>query len=154
MIVTAIVLGIISVTALSVWAYALFHMAKERKPDFKKVKTEIKEVRTTVSPTGLDKEFVYEKSEGYEMEMSAGMTYGEIEDGLKERDPGAVQFVMIFAGFGVGLLSGIAAIGAAVVARGNTDGWFMIGVSCVFFLLFVYIVLNQRREKRKAEKSQ
>ena len=121
-------------------------MISEKGLRFKIIDRE--EIRTgsSASLTGFSKEISYEKEKGYEAEVHQGMTYAEIKDGLSKKDPGTITFVQIFAGFLSGILGLISSIGSAVVACGNSDGWYMIIVSAFFFMLFVYIILSQMRK--------
>lgn len=143
MLITSIILGIISLTGFSVWGYGLKKTFSDKSIHFEKVDTEEIQTSSSISLTGFSKEISYERKKGYEAEIHQGMTYAEIKYGLKKKDPGAITFVQIFAGFLFGILGLISSIGSAVVAFGNSDGWFMIAVSAFFFLLFFYIIISQ-----------
>jgi hypothetical protein len=147
MIIISIILGTISLAGFTVWVYGLKKMFSEKAVSFKKIDTEDVQTRTTVSLTGFSKEFSYERKKGYETEVHQGMTYTEIKDGLSKKDPGTITFIHIFIGFFFGILGLISSIGSAVVAFGNSDGWFMIAVAAFFFLLFISIFINQISKK-------
>jgi hypothetical protein len=149
MLISAIVLGTISVLSLSIWAHGLFVMCRKQKPDIRKIDEEHTEKSSSFSISGFSRQISYQRIKGYEISAGQGMTYGELEEGIRSRDPGAILFIRIAAGFGVGLLSGVAAIGAAVVAAGKSDGYFMMGFSVFFGLLFACILVDQRRRSRK-----
>lgn len=152
MLITSIILGIISLAGFSVWGYGLKKMFSGKRITFEKVDTEEIQTRSSVSLTGFSKEISYERKKGYEAEIRQGMTYAEIKDGLKKKDSGTITFVQIFAGFLFGILGLISSIGSAVVACGNSDGWFMIIVAAFFFLLFIYIIVSQMiKNKIKTE---
>jgi hypothetical protein len=152
MLITSIILGIISLAGFILWGYGLKKTFADKKISFEKVDTEEIQTRSSVSLTGFSKEISYERKKGYEAEIRQGMTYAEIKDGLQKKDPGTITFVQIFAGFLFGLLGLISSIGSAVVACGNSDGWFMIIFSAFFLLLFVYIIISQMIKNRtKAE---
>ncbi len=151
MIIASIILGIISLAGFSIWGVALKKMITEKDIRFEKVDTEEIHTESSVSLTGFSKEISYERKKGYETKVSQGMTYSEIKNGLKKKDPGTIMFVKIFAGFLFGILGLISSIGSAVAASGNRDGWYMISAAAFFFLLFVYIIIDQMRKDRKSE---
>ena len=124
-------------------------MLRENKPEIKKIDTEETYATSEVSGLSFSREIHYEKTKGYEAEMRQEMSYGELADGIKNRDPKVFLFIRLGGGFAVGLLSGIAAIGSAVAASGNSDGYFMIGFVVFFTALFLLIIIEQRRKHKR-----
>ena len=151
MFIAAVILLSISLIFFGVWVHAMFAMVKQKKPEFKKVDRETKTSKSSVGLTGFSKEVSFVKEKGYEAEMKAGMTYSEIAEGIKRKDPNVFIFLRIMIGFGVGILAGLASIGLFVASYGNSDGYFILGVSCFFTFTFLFIIINQRIKNRKPE---
>lgn len=149
MLTAAFILLIISIISLGIWVHGMCCMFSVKKPEIRKVDRTVKEVRTSRSFLSAGKEISIVKEKGFEAEMRSEMTYDQISDGIKRRDPGVFLFLRIAAGFGVGLLALIAAIGCFVVHGGSTDGYFMIGTSVFFAGLFLFVIIEQRMKKRK-----
>ena len=145
----AVILLTISIISLGIWVHGMFCMFSEKKPEIQNIDRTVKEIRTTRGFLSFKKEVSIVKEKGFETEMRSEMTYDQIADGIKKRDPGVFLFLRIAAGFGIGLLSLIAAIGCFVVYGGSTDGYFMIGTSAFFTGLFLFIIIEQRMKKKK-----
>jgi preprotein translocase subunit YajC len=156
MLIASIIFGIISIIFFAIWVHAFTRMVRNEKPEIKKVDRTRKHARTVISPIGVSKEISIVKEKGYEVSMRGEMSYDQLADGVKKRDPGAFLFIRIAGGFGIGLISGISAIGSFVVHRGNNDGWALIITAAFFFSLFTFIIINQavkRRSKLKDSSS-
>lgn len=149
MFIAAILLLVMSVLFFGMWIRAMTGMFRDKKAEFRKIDRTVKHSSSSVGAAGFSKEYSIVREKGFESELKSEMTYEQIAEGLKKKDPGVYIFLQIFIGFGVGLLSAIASIGCFVVDSGNTDGYFMIGFSLLFFLMFVFIVLDQRRRAKK-----
>ncbi|MGL4369606.1 MAG: hypothetical protein ACRCUT_08040, partial [Spirochaetota bacterium] len=83
----AIILAILSAAGFSVWARAFFSLLREEKPEVKKIDRESVQKYSTASPVGFNKGIAYEKAKGVEVTMSGEMSYGDLADGIKARDP-------------------------------------------------------------------
>jgi len=149
MLIAAVILLSISVIFFGIWVHAMISMFREKKLEFKKVDRKTKTSKSSIGPTGFSKEVSFVKEKGYEAEMKAGMTYGEIAEGIKRKDPAVFLFLRIMIGFGVGILSGLASLGLFVINHGNSDGYFILGVSGFFTITFLYIIIQQRIRNKK-----
>ena len=103
MFIAAVILLSISLIFFGVWVHAMFAMVKQKKPEFQKVDRETKTSQSSISLTGFSKEVSFVKEKGYEAEMKAGMTYSEVAEGIKRKDPNVFIFLRIMIGFGVGI---------------------------------------------------
>jgi len=149
MVALSIILGIISITGFVFWIIGLKKMFASGKVEKREIDREILQTNSESHLTGFSKSVSYAKEKGYEIELKEGMTYSEIEDGLKTGNPDTITFVQIFAGFLFGLLGLLSCIGSVLVVYENSDGWFMICFSLFFFLLFGYIVIREKIGKNK-----
>jgi uncharacterized membrane protein len=97
----------------------------------------------------FSKSFIYNKGVRYFTEHKEDMTYAQIENGIKKKDPNTITFLQIFIGFYFFIIGLISSIGSFVAASGNSDGWYMIGF-CIFFTsLFSYIIICQKLNAKK-----
>ncbi len=138
------ILIIISLSGFIVWIIGMKKLFVGKKLKAKKEIIDESYVESYSDITRFSKTFIKNKGIRYSVEHKEGMTYTEIENGIKKRDPGTITFLQIFIGFYFFIIGLISSIGSFTVSSGNSDGWFMIGF-CIFFTsIFLYIIISQK----------
>lgn len=149
MLITGYILALISFTGFVVWIIGMTKLFTNKKPKLKKDVIDEFHTESHSDMTSFSKYFHYNKGVRYSVEHKEGMTYAEIENGIKMKDPNTVTFLQIFVGFFCFIIGLISSIGSFVAASGNTDGWYMLGFCIFFTAIFVYIIINQKLETKK-----
>lgn len=151
MMILGIFLAVVSLTGCVFWIIGMRKLFTDKKPEVKKEKIDEFYTESHRNLTSFSKSFTYNKGVRYSVEHKEGMTYTEIEDGIKKRNPNTITFIQIFLGFYFFIIGIISSIGSFTVASGSTDGWYMIGF-CVFFTtIFIYIVISQKLNANKVK---
>lgn len=148
------ILALIGISGCVFWIIGLKKLFGKKKPQIKKENFENVYVESHSGLTSFSKETTYEKGTQYSVQHKVGMTYSEIENGLKKKDPDIITFIQIFAGFFFFWMGTISSIGSFVVAYGNSEGWYMIGLCIVFFIIFTYIVISQKLDSKRKQKEE
>ncbi len=147
--VVGFILIIISLSGFIVWLVGMKKLFADKKPKIKKEIIDEFYTESYSDMTSFSKSYTRNKGVGYSVVHKEGMTYTEIENGIKKRDPGTITFLQIFIGFYFFIIGLISSIGSFVVASGNSDGWYMIGF-CIFFTsIFLYIIISQKFNANK-----
>jgi len=143
------ILIFISLSGLVVWIIGMKKLFADKKPKIKKEVINESYTESYSNMTSFSKSFTRSKGIRYSVEHKEGMTYTEIENGIKKRDPGTITFLQIFVGFYFFIIGLISLIGSFTVSNGNSDGWFMIGFCIFFTAIFLYIIISQKTNANK-----
>lgn len=149
MVVLGYILAAISFAGFVVWIIGMTKLFTNKKPQVKKDIIDEFYTESYSDMTSFSESIHYNKGVRYSVEHKEGMTYAEIENGIKKRDPNTITFLQIFVGFFCFIIGLISSIGSFVAASGNADGWYMIGFCLFFTVLFGYIIITQRLDSKK-----
>ena len=99
MIILGFFLAAVSLTGCAVWITGMRKLFVSKKQEIKKEKIDEFYTESHADLTSFSKSITYNKGVRYSVEHKEGMTYAEIEEGIKQKDPNTITFLQIFLGF-------------------------------------------------------
>lgn len=144
MLIASIILGVVGIGGFVLGISSLVQLSKDTGRKFRRVSRDETTRSASNSLTGFERSVRREKSEGYEMEVSFGLTPQAIREGY-HTDPQVRLMTRVFVGFAMGIFGVLSSIGSGMLAAGNHEGWFLIGVVVFFFSFFLYQYIRGSR---------
>lgn len=137
----------ISAAGFIFWIIAFSGFLRQNNVKMEKVDRVRRGINRSAGPAGFSVEAEYVREKGIQAQGRAEMTSHDLFGGIGKKDPGAIQFAMVWFGFAAGILGLLFSIGFFLLHDGNTDGWFLIGVPAFFGGLLAYLIISSMVEK-------